>query len=74
MGHHEEPHISIHLLASQPHGTYVECFHPDRDPVFWQMLGNRPELDGTGYPVPEGAGFGLELDWDWIEAHRVDKD
>ncbi|MEX2289440.1 MAG: mandelate racemase/muconate lactonizing enzyme family protein [Mycobacteriales bacterium] len=73
MAHHEEPHLSIHLLASQPHGTYVECFHPDRDPIFWQMLANRPELDGSGYPVPEGPGFGLELDWAWIERHRVDR-
>lgn len=73
MAHHEEPHIAIHLLASQPHGTFVECFHPDRDPIFWNMLGNRPELDGSGYPVPTGPGFGLELDWDWIQSHRVDR-
>jgi L-alanine-DL-glutamate epimerase-like enolase superfamily enzyme len=32
MGHHEEPQVSAHLLASQPHGTYAEYFHPDRDP------------------------------------------
>lgn len=30
MGHHEDPQIAAHLLASVPHRTYVECFHPER--------------------------------------------
>ena len=33
-----------HLLASIPHGTYVECFHPDRDPIWWNLVANRPPL------------------------------
>ena len=28
MAHHEEPHIAAHLLASIPHGTYLESFIP----------------------------------------------
>ncbi len=44
LAHHEEPQVAAHLLASQPHGTYVEVFHPDRDPIWWQMIANRPEL------------------------------
>ncbi len=48
MGHHEEPHVAAHLLASQPHGTYVECFHPDRDPIWWNLIANRPHAhDGV---------------------------
>ena len=31
-----------HLLASIPHGTFVECFHPDRDPIWWNLIANRP--------------------------------
>lgn len=70
MAHHEEPQISAHLLASIPHGTYLETFDPDRDPVFWNMIANRrPFVDGD-YLVPEGPGFGLELDWDYIERYR----
>ncbi len=42
MAHHEEPQVAAHLLASQPHGTYVECFHPDRDPIWWNLIANRP--------------------------------
>jgi D-arabinonate dehydratase len=41
MGHHEEPQVSAHLLASIPHGTYVETFDPDRDPIFWNLIVNR---------------------------------
>ena len=32
LGRHEDPQVALHLLASQPHGTYVELFHPIRDP------------------------------------------
>lgn len=71
MGHHEEPQISAHLLAAIPHGTYVECFHPDRDPLFWQLIANRPEPKNGLYAVPKGAGFGLELDADFVERYRV---
>lgn len=73
MGHHEEPQVAAHLLASVPNGTYLECFHPDRDPVFWNLIANRnPTVDGT-YEVPSGPGLGLELDEDFIERYRVDR-
>ena len=52
LGHHEEGQIAAHLLASQPHGTYVEAFSPARDPIFWGMIENRPALiDGAVAPA-----------------------
>jgi len=72
MAHHEEPQISAHLLASIPHGTYVETFDPDRDPIFWNMIANRREFSDGLYLVPDGPGFGLELDWDYIDRYRSD--
>jgi D-galactarolactone cycloisomerase len=71
VAHHEEPHISSHLLASQPHGTYAECFHPDRDPFWWNLIANRPALIGGQLPLPREPGLGWQLDWDYIDAHRV---
>ena len=72
MAHHEEPQVSAHLLASVPHGTYLETFHPDRDPLFYQLVANRaPFVDGY-YAVPQGPGFGLELDEGVIAKYRVD--
>ena len=55
MGHHEEPQVALHLLASQPHGTYVECFHPDRDPFWWNLIANRPDPVDGACALPDGA-------------------
>jgi D-arabinonate dehydratase len=71
MGHHEEPQISAHLLASVPNGTYMETFHPDRDPMFFSLVANRSPLKNGYYDVPAGAGFGLELDSATIQKYRV---
>ncbi len=73
MAHHEEPQIAAHMLASVPHGTYVEVFHPDRDPLFWGLVANRPPIvDGT-YSLPTGPGWGVELDADYIDRYRQDR-
>lgn len=71
MGHHEEPHIAAHLLASIPHGTYVECFHPDRDPIWWNLVANRPKLTGGELRLSEAPGFGWKLDPEFIQEHLV---
>lgn len=71
MGHHEEPQVSAHLLASVPHGTYVECFDQQRDPIFWNLWANRPAIAGGSFALLEGPGFGLELDPAYIERYRV---
>jgi D-galactarolactone cycloisomerase len=73
MGHHEEPQVSSHLLASIPHGTYVECFHPSRDPIYWRMLGNRPELRDGMFHLPSGPGFGWHLDETFVGEFRADE-
>jgi L-alanine-DL-glutamate epimerase-like enolase superfamily enzyme len=72
MGHHEEPQVSLHLIGSVPHGTFSECFHPDRDPFWWSLIANRPEPKEGYLPLPEGPGLGWELDWDYIGRHRLD--
>ncbi len=73
MGHHEEAQVASHLLASVPHGTFVEAFHPTRDPIFWRMLGNRPELVDGHFTLPAGAGYGWELDGDFVDEFRADR-
>jgi L-alanine-DL-glutamate epimerase-like enolase superfamily enzyme len=71
MGHHEEPQVASHLLCSIPHGTFVECFHPDRDPIWWNLVANRPSLVDGSITLSERPGLGWELDEDYIAAHRV---
>jgi L-alanine-DL-glutamate epimerase-like enolase superfamily enzyme len=73
LGHHEEGQVAAHLLASQPHSTYVEAFAPARDPIFWGMIENRPALVDGQFPLPEGPGLGWVLDEAFIEKHRTDR-
>lgn len=73
LGHHEEAQVASHLLASQPHGTYVETFAPARDPIFWGMIENRPALEDGEFPLPERPGLGWVLDEGFIEKYRVDR-
>ena len=71
VGHHEEPQVATHLVASQPHGTVVECFHPTRDPFWWNLITNRPPLENGELVLSERPGLGWALDEDYIERHRV---
>jgi D-galactarolactone cycloisomerase len=71
MGHHEEPQVASHLIASQAHGTYVECFHPDRDPFWWNLVANRPPLVNGHLVLSEQPGLGWDIDWDYVERHQV---
>ncbi len=74
MAHHEEPQIAAHLLAGTPHGTYVECFpDPERDPLWASFIKNRAPIANGMIDVPRGPGFGLELDWDLVSKHRLDR-
>jgi D-galactarolactone cycloisomerase len=74
LAHHEEPQIAVHLLAALPGGTYVECFpDPERDPLWASLIRNRPPIAGGMIEVPQGPGFGLELDWELIEKYRLDR-
>jgi L-alanine-DL-glutamate epimerase-like enolase superfamily enzyme len=71
MGHHEEPQLSTHLLAAIPHGTYAECFEPDRDPIWWNLVANRPPLRDGWLELSERPGLGWDLDLEFVERHRV---
>ncbi len=72
LGHHEEPQIAAHLLASVPDHTFVECFDEERDPFFWRLSDMSTRISGGGYTLPDRPGFGIELDWDYVARHTVD--
>jgi L-alanine-DL-glutamate epimerase-like enolase superfamily enzyme len=71
MAHHEEPQVASHLLCSIAHGSCVECFHPDRDPIWWNLIANRPPLRGGAIELSDAPGLGWELDEEYVAAHRV---
>ncbi len=72
MAHHEEPQIASHLLASIPHGTYLEFFSPERDPIWHNLIANRPALSGGTLTLSDAPGLGWELDEDYIARYRID--
>lgn len=73
MAHHEEPHISAHLLGSTTTGTFLEVFHPDRDPLFYEIIENRNEFKNGFYKIPDGPGFGITLNLSVVEKYRLDR-
>jgi L-alanine-DL-glutamate epimerase-like enolase superfamily enzyme len=72
MAHHEEAQVSAHLLAGIAHGTYVECFHRKRDPIFWSIQTTPPPLKDGYYTLSDKPGFGIEFDTDFVARYRVD--
>lgn len=71
LGHHEEGHLACQLLAAIPNGTFVECFVPARDPIFWCLWENRPSFVDGYMPLSEEPGLGLVLDDAYIRRYEV---
>jgi L-alanine-DL-glutamate epimerase-like enolase superfamily enzyme len=71
LGHHEEPQVSSHLLASVADHTFVECFDRERDPFFWNLTDMSTRVADGRYRLGERPGFGIEFDQDYVERHTV---
>jgi len=71
MAHHEEPQVASHLLASIPHGTYLELFHQRRDPIWHNMIANRPALKDGHMQLSDAPGLGWELDRDYVNKYLI---
>ncbi len=71
LGHHEEPQVAAHLLASVPDRTFVECFDEERDPFFWNLANLGARIKDRNYHLPAGPGFGIEFDWDYVRRYTV---
>jgi Ca2+/H+ antiporter len=52
------------LAGSQ---ALVECFHPARDPIWWQLVSNRLPLVDCTIQLSEAPGLGWELDQEFVE-------
>ncbi len=72
MAHHEEAQIAAHLLASIAHGSYVECFHRQRDPIFWEIQTESRPIQNGMYTLSDAPGFGISLDHSYVARYRVD--
>ena len=73
LGHHEEPQVSSHLLASVPEHTFVECFDEECDPFFWRLSDMSSRIADGRYTIAERPGFGIEFDADYVARHTVER-
>jgi D-galactarolactone cycloisomerase len=71
MAHHEEAQIAGHLLGSIAHGSYVECFHRQRDPIFWEIQTEPPAIHNGLYTLSDRPGFGIQINRDYVARYRV---
>ena len=69
----EEPQVSSHLLATVPRHAFCECFDEERDPFFWQLSDISSNLRDGRLHLTERAGFGIELDADYVDRYTIDK-
>jgi L-alanine-DL-glutamate epimerase-like enolase superfamily enzyme len=60
-------------LASIPHGGYLEFFHPQRDPIWHNLIANRPKLKNGYLQLTDRAGLGWDLDQDYISKYSISK-
>jgi hypothetical protein len=51
----------------------VEAFSPTRDPIFWNMIENRPALVNGAFPLSESPGLGWVLDASFVQKYRADR-
>ena len=72
MAHHEEPHVSMHLLSAVPNGRYAEVFHPDLDPVWYELVADPPRIADGRIHLPDGPGLGIEYDEEFLAANALD--
>lgn len=72
MAHHEEPQVGLHLLASIPHGLYVEIF-PNylRDPMWQDLPVEQPRIRDGFMELPTAPGMGIALNQAVIDQYRA---
>lgn len=72
MAHHEEAQVALHLLASIPHGLYVEIFpNPRRDPLWFELPVEQPRIRDGYMELPTGPGLGMRLNEEVIARYRA---
>ena len=72
MASHHDPQIHIHAQAASPTGFILESFaDPSRDPLWFELFRERPEVVEGHMTLPDKPGLGLELREDTLEKYGV---
>lgn len=69
---HHDPQIHVHALAASPTGFILESFaDPERDPLWFELFRQRPEIVDGFMTLPDSPGLGLELRQDTLDAYGI---
>lgn len=72
MAAHHDPQIHVHAQAATPTGFILESFaDPKRDPLWFELFRQRPEIVDGFMSLPDTPGLGLELRQETLEAYGV---
>ena len=72
MAAHHDPQIHVHAVAASPTGFILESFaDASRDPLWFELFRERPEIVGGFMAVPDQPGLGLELRPETLEKYGV---
>ena len=68
---HHSPELHCHLVAAFPRTGYAVESHGshDRDPIWQGMYLDRAQVKDSYVTMNEKPGWGIELDWKFINAH-----
>ena len=73
---HGGGHANLHLVGATPGGDYLEygLLHPKAEhPTGHAEWCDEPEPDENGViHIPDRPGLGYDIDWDYVEANRID--
>ena len=69
---HHDPQIHVHAQAASPTGFILESFaDPARDPLWFELFSQRPEIVDGFMTLPETPGLGIELRDDTLDKFGV---
>ena len=69
---HHDPQIHVHAVAASPTGFILESFaDASRDPLWFELFHERPQVVDGFVAVPDAPGLGLELRQDTLEKYGV---
>jgi len=59
---------TAHLIAATPQARWLEYIYMFLEASVFKDF---PAVQNGGFPLPQGPGLGLEIDWDVIDRYRV---
>jgi L-alanine-DL-glutamate epimerase-like enolase superfamily enzyme len=69
---HTAPEIHGHLMLAMPRASFGVESHggKDTDPLHYGLFREHPHLHDGRLQISDKPGFGLEIDWDFVEKYK----